>query len=163
MAERLLAGIDDALLLTLPGLAEVVVETVEGTRTLRRRQEGPYTVIEDTGEGSRQGSGEASRQGSGEGSRTRPRRTDPPRTRPRRTDRFVLRRPAQGRPPGAWGSLPHLPTRRRTSPPRGACPGSGGQQPSRAPHGAAAAGGAGAAAAIAATARARPRGPPGRA
>ncbi|MGW7755033.1 sacsin N-terminal ATP-binding-like domain-containing protein [Streptomyces violaceusniger] len=71
VAERLLAGIDDALLLTLPGLAEVVVETVEGTRTLRRRQEGPYTVIEDTGEGSRQGSGEASREGSGEASRAR--------------------------------------------------------------------------------------------
>ncbi len=49
VAERLLAGIDDALLLTLPGLAEVVVETVEGTRTLRRRQDGPYTVVEDSG------------------------------------------------------------------------------------------------------------------
>ncbi|WP_046090044.1 sacsin N-terminal ATP-binding-like domain-containing protein [Streptomyces antioxidans] len=49
VAERLLAGIDDALLLTLPGLAEVVVETVESTRTLRRRQDGPYTVVEDTG------------------------------------------------------------------------------------------------------------------
>ncbi|MBO3674292.1 sacsin N-terminal ATP-binding-like domain-containing protein [Streptomyces sp. NEAU-YJ-81] len=64
VAERLLAGIDDALLLTLPGLAEVVVETVEGTRTLRRRQEGPYTVIEDTGEGSREDTGEDSREGS---------------------------------------------------------------------------------------------------
>ncbi|MEV5773563.1 molecular chaperone Hsp90 [Streptomyces antimycoticus] len=59
VAERLLAGIDDALLLTLPGLAEVVVETVEGTRTLRRRQEGPYTVIEDSREGGREGSREA--------------------------------------------------------------------------------------------------------
>ncbi|WP_093462659.1 sacsin N-terminal ATP-binding-like domain-containing protein [Streptomyces melanosporofaciens] len=59
VAERLLAGIDDALLLTLPGLAEVVVETVEGTRTLRRRQEGPYTVIEDSREGSGEGSHEA--------------------------------------------------------------------------------------------------------
>ncbi|MFD8332124.1 sacsin N-terminal ATP-binding-like domain-containing protein [Streptomyces solisilvae] len=49
VAERLLAGVDDALLLTLPGLAEVVVETVEGTRTLRRRQEGAYTVVEDSG------------------------------------------------------------------------------------------------------------------
>lgn len=67
VAERLLAGIDDALLLTLPGLAEVVVETVEGTRTLRRRQEGPYTVIEDTGEDT----GAGSREGSGEGSRAR--------------------------------------------------------------------------------------------
>ncbi|MET7905629.1 molecular chaperone Hsp90 [Streptomyces sp. NPDC005355] len=50
VAERLLAGIDDALLLTLPGLTEVVVETAEGVRTLRRREEGPYTVIEDSGE-----------------------------------------------------------------------------------------------------------------
>ncbi|WPB96324.1 sacsin N-terminal ATP-binding-like domain-containing protein [Streptomyces malaysiensis] len=49
VAERLLAGVDDALLLTLPGLAEVVVETVEGTRTLRRREEGAYTVVEDSG------------------------------------------------------------------------------------------------------------------
>ncbi|MFB7981183.1 sacsin N-terminal ATP-binding-like domain-containing protein [Streptomyces vinaceus] len=50
LVQRLLAGIDDALLLTLPGLAEIVVETPqEGTRTLRRRDEGPYTVIEDAG------------------------------------------------------------------------------------------------------------------
>ncbi|MEU8824255.1 molecular chaperone Hsp90 [Streptomyces sp. NPDC048636] len=49
VAERLLAGVDDALLLTLPGLAEVVVETPEGVRTLRRRAEGPYTVVEDSG------------------------------------------------------------------------------------------------------------------
>lgn len=49
LVERLLAGVDDALLLTLPGLCEVVVETPsEGTRTLYRRDEGPYTVIEDT-------------------------------------------------------------------------------------------------------------------
>ncbi|MFI8503867.1 sacsin N-terminal ATP-binding-like domain-containing protein [Streptomyces sp. NPDC085524] len=53
LAERLLAGIDDALLLTLPGLREVVVETPSsstagGTRTLYRRDEGPYTVIEDS-------------------------------------------------------------------------------------------------------------------
>ncbi|MGW7462924.1 sacsin N-terminal ATP-binding-like domain-containing protein [Streptomyces sp. NPDC054797] len=49
LAERLLTGIDDALLLTLPGLREVVVETpAGGTRTLQRRDEGPYTVIEDT-------------------------------------------------------------------------------------------------------------------
>ncbi|MCG0289592.1 sacsin N-terminal ATP-binding-like domain-containing protein [Streptomyces sp. PSAA01] len=67
VAERLLAGIDDALLLTLPGLAEVVVETVEGTRTLRRRQEGPYTVIED----SREGGGEDSREGGGARGTTR--------------------------------------------------------------------------------------------
>ncbi|MFJ3911340.1 sacsin N-terminal ATP-binding-like domain-containing protein [Streptomyces vinaceus] len=52
LVQRLLAGIDDALLLTLPGLAEIVVETPqEGTRTLRRRDEGPYTVIEDAGTG----------------------------------------------------------------------------------------------------------------
>ncbi|MER5729203.1 molecular chaperone Hsp90 [Streptomyces sp. NPDC002138] len=48
LVERLLAGIDDALLLTLPGLTEVVVETAAGVRTLRRRDEGPYTVIEDS-------------------------------------------------------------------------------------------------------------------
>ncbi|MGW2325464.1 sacsin N-terminal ATP-binding-like domain-containing protein [Streptomyces sp. NPDC001700] len=47
VAERLLAAVDDALLLTLPGLAEVVVETVEGVRTLRRGEEGPYAVIDD--------------------------------------------------------------------------------------------------------------------
>ncbi|MFE5122304.1 sacsin N-terminal ATP-binding-like domain-containing protein [Streptomyces sp. NPDC056669] len=71
VAERLLAGIDDALLLTLPGLAEVVVETVEGTRTLRRRQEGPYTVIEDTGEGGREGGRGDSREGGREGTGAR--------------------------------------------------------------------------------------------
>ncbi|MFG2977377.1 sacsin N-terminal ATP-binding-like domain-containing protein [Streptomyces sp. NPDC048331] len=53
LVERLLAGVDDALLLTLPGLREVVIETQsdstsDGTRTLYRRDEGPYTVIEDT-------------------------------------------------------------------------------------------------------------------
>ncbi|MBA2947187.1 sacsin N-terminal ATP-binding-like domain-containing protein [Streptomyces himalayensis] len=40
LVERLLEGIDDALLLSLPGLEEVVVETqgaVDGVRTLRRR------------------------------------------------------------------------------------------------------------------------------
>ena len=54
LARRLLAGIDDALLLALPGLAEVVVETEDGVRTLRRREDGPYTVIEDTGRTDRQ-------------------------------------------------------------------------------------------------------------
>ncbi|MFF0728687.1 sacsin N-terminal ATP-binding-like domain-containing protein [Streptomyces sp. NPDC004134] len=49
LAGRLLGGIDDALLLALPGLAEVVVETPGGVRTLRRREDGPYTVVEDTG------------------------------------------------------------------------------------------------------------------
>ncbi|MEE1929618.1 molecular chaperone Hsp90 [Streptomyces sp. TRM 70351] len=45
LAERLLAAVDDALLLALPGLAEVVVETAAGERTLTRRQDGPYTVV----------------------------------------------------------------------------------------------------------------------
>ncbi|MFB7127488.1 sacsin N-terminal ATP-binding-like domain-containing protein [Kitasatospora sp. NPDC056273] len=36
LTRRLLAGIDDALLLTLPGLREVVVETPDGVRTLTR-------------------------------------------------------------------------------------------------------------------------------
>ncbi|WP_053690585.1 sacsin N-terminal ATP-binding-like domain-containing protein [Streptomyces sp. WM6372] len=52
LVQRLLGGIDDALLLTLPGLAEIVVETPqEGIRTIRRRDEGPYTVIEDAAGG----------------------------------------------------------------------------------------------------------------
>ncbi|MGP3922697.1 sacsin N-terminal ATP-binding-like domain-containing protein [Streptomyces sp. 8N616] len=51
LAARLLDGVDDALLLTLPGLSEVVVDTPEGVRTLTRRQEGPYTVIEDSAHG----------------------------------------------------------------------------------------------------------------
>ncbi|MCI3272235.1 sacsin N-terminal ATP-binding-like domain-containing protein [Streptomyces cylindrosporus] len=47
LAERLLDAVDDALLLALPGLEEVVVET--GTvRTLRRGADGPYTVVEDS-------------------------------------------------------------------------------------------------------------------
>lgn len=48
LTRRLLAAVDASLLLTLPGLAEVVVETPEGVRTLRRRQDGPYVVIEDS-------------------------------------------------------------------------------------------------------------------
>ncbi|MEV5654232.1 molecular chaperone Hsp90 [Streptomyces sp. NPDC052291] len=48
---RLLAAVDDALLLTLTGLDEVVVETPEGVRTLRRTQHGPYTHIEDSAHG----------------------------------------------------------------------------------------------------------------
>ncbi|MFF4606852.1 sacsin N-terminal ATP-binding-like domain-containing protein [Streptomyces sp. NPDC001339] len=51
LAERLLDGIDAALLLTLPGLAEVIVETPEGVRELRRRQDGPYVLIEDSERG----------------------------------------------------------------------------------------------------------------
>ncbi|KOT57265.1 MULTISPECIES: sacsin N-terminal ATP-binding-like domain-containing protein [Streptomyces] len=52
LAVRLLADIDAALLLTLPGLAEVVIETPDGVRELRRRQEGAYVVIEDSERGS---------------------------------------------------------------------------------------------------------------
>ncbi|MCX4447683.1 sacsin N-terminal ATP-binding-like domain-containing protein [Streptomyces sp. NBC_01789] len=48
---RLLAAVDDALLLTLTGLDELVVETPEGVRTLRRSQHGPYTHIEDSAHG----------------------------------------------------------------------------------------------------------------
>ncbi|MFD0358080.1 sacsin N-terminal ATP-binding-like domain-containing protein [Streptomyces sp. NPDC127110] len=52
LTERLLAGIDDALLLTLPGLREVVIETPStGHRVLFRRMDGPYTVIEDSASG----------------------------------------------------------------------------------------------------------------
>ncbi|MFF4750654.1 sacsin N-terminal ATP-binding-like domain-containing protein [Streptomyces sp. NPDC002514] len=47
LAERLLDAVDDALLLALPGLAEVVVET-DTVRTLRRRGEGAFTVVEDS-------------------------------------------------------------------------------------------------------------------
>ncbi|WP_063752564.1 sacsin N-terminal ATP-binding-like domain-containing protein [Streptomyces sp. NRRL S-350] len=56
LTRRLLAGIDDALLLTLPGLAEVVVETPESTRTLTRsaaetRPDGvtEVTITDDAG------------------------------------------------------------------------------------------------------------------
>ncbi|MEO3750665.1 molecular chaperone Hsp90 [Streptomyces sp. B6B3] len=46
LATRLLDAVDDTLLLTLPGLVEVTVETPGGgTRTLARRQFGPYTQI----------------------------------------------------------------------------------------------------------------------
>ncbi|MEV0120731.1 molecular chaperone Hsp90 [Streptomyces sp. NPDC050703] len=52
LVARLLDGVDDALLLALPGLDEVRVETSDGTvRTLRRRTEAPYTVVEDSREG----------------------------------------------------------------------------------------------------------------
>ncbi|MEU3523690.1 molecular chaperone Hsp90 [Streptomyces sp. NPDC038707] len=52
LAARLLAGVDDALLLALPGLAEVVVE-IEGQepRTLSRRTDGAFTVVEDSRDG----------------------------------------------------------------------------------------------------------------
>ncbi|TXL87294.1 molecular chaperone Hsp90 [Streptomyces sp. IB2014 016-6] len=48
LVERLLAAIDDALLLTLPGLAEIVVETPDGERVLRRAEHGPYVHVEDS-------------------------------------------------------------------------------------------------------------------
>ncbi|MEU6366349.1 molecular chaperone Hsp90 [Streptomyces sp. NPDC046931] len=52
LAERLLHTVDDALLLALPGLQEVVVEIGDQeVRTLRRRAEGTDTVIEDSREG----------------------------------------------------------------------------------------------------------------
>ncbi|CAL9495971.1 hypothetical protein SUDANB6_03346 [Streptomyces sp. enrichment culture] len=50
LAERLLNAVDDALLLALPGLEEVVVET-DHVRTLRRRGEGPLVLVEDSDAG----------------------------------------------------------------------------------------------------------------
>ncbi|MFE0457407.1 sacsin N-terminal ATP-binding-like domain-containing protein [Streptomyces sp. NPDC058914] len=52
LAERLLDAVDDALLLALPGLAEVVVEIGDApARTLRRHIDGPLTVVEDSRDG----------------------------------------------------------------------------------------------------------------
>ncbi|TWV40826.1 molecular chaperone Hsp90 [Streptomyces misionensis] len=52
LAERLLTAVDDTLLLTLPGLQEVVIEVNgDAPRTLRRRTEGAVTVVEDSREG----------------------------------------------------------------------------------------------------------------
>ncbi|MBY8339913.1 molecular chaperone Hsp90 [Streptomyces spinosirectus] len=52
LAERLLAAVDDALLLALPGLAEVVIEIGDhAPRTLRRSADGPFTVVEDSAHG----------------------------------------------------------------------------------------------------------------
>lgn len=52
LAERLLDAVDDALLLALPGLDEVVIETGDTTRTLRRHREGAHRVrIDDSREG----------------------------------------------------------------------------------------------------------------
>jgi hypothetical protein len=52
LAERLLRSIDDALLLALPGLEEVVVEIGdEEPRTLSRRTDGAFTVVEDSRDG----------------------------------------------------------------------------------------------------------------
>ncbi|MFE9443199.1 sacsin N-terminal ATP-binding-like domain-containing protein [Streptomyces sp. NPDC006602] len=52
LAARLLAAVDDALLLALPGLEEAVIE-VDGDapRTLRRRTDGDFTVVEDSRDG----------------------------------------------------------------------------------------------------------------
>ncbi|WP_407697243.1 sacsin N-terminal ATP-binding-like domain-containing protein, partial [Streptomyces kebangsaanensis] len=52
LAERLLRSVDDALLLALPGLEEVVVELGdEEPRTLSRRTDGAFTVVEDSSDG----------------------------------------------------------------------------------------------------------------
>ncbi|WP_010469735.1 sacsin N-terminal ATP-binding-like domain-containing protein, partial [Streptomyces somaliensis] len=51
LVERLLAGVGDALLLTLPGLAEIVVETPSGTRSLTRGRDGEHTVVDDSARG----------------------------------------------------------------------------------------------------------------
>ncbi|MER5769857.1 sacsin N-terminal ATP-binding-like domain-containing protein [Streptomyces sp. NPDC001985] len=53
LVERLLASIDDALLLTLPGLSEIVVETPGSTRELHRSTDGPYVHIRDSAHGDR--------------------------------------------------------------------------------------------------------------
>ncbi|MFJ9081660.1 sacsin N-terminal ATP-binding-like domain-containing protein [Streptomyces sp. NPDC102384] len=49
LAARLLDGVDDTLLLALPGLTEVVITTESGVRTLSRSEDVPYVVITDTG------------------------------------------------------------------------------------------------------------------
>jgi hypothetical protein len=52
LAERLLNAVDDALLLALSGLEEVVIENGDApARTVRRREEGAYVVIEDSRDG----------------------------------------------------------------------------------------------------------------
>ncbi|MFC8833093.1 sacsin N-terminal ATP-binding-like domain-containing protein [Streptomyces griseoincarnatus] len=52
LAERLLHAVDDALLLALPGLEEVVVETGDDApRTLSRSTDGDLTVVTDTRDG----------------------------------------------------------------------------------------------------------------
>ncbi|MFF9567515.1 sacsin N-terminal ATP-binding-like domain-containing protein [Streptomyces sp. NPDC014685] len=48
---RLLDAADDALLLTLRGLDEIVIETPDTVRTLRRSQHGPYIHVEDSAHG----------------------------------------------------------------------------------------------------------------
>ncbi|MFC9115284.1 sacsin N-terminal ATP-binding-like domain-containing protein [Streptomyces sp. NPDC057092] len=52
LAERLLHAVDDALLLALPGLEEVVVEIGDDTpRTMRRGTDGELTVVTDSRDG----------------------------------------------------------------------------------------------------------------
>ncbi|MFJ6074349.1 sacsin N-terminal ATP-binding-like domain-containing protein [Streptomyces sp. NPDC093065] len=51
LAERLLHAVDDALLLALPGLEEVVIEAGDEARTLSRRTEDALTVVEDSAHG----------------------------------------------------------------------------------------------------------------
>ncbi|WP_421673685.1 sacsin N-terminal ATP-binding-like domain-containing protein, partial [Streptomyces europaeiscabiei] len=52
LAERMLHAVDDALLLALPGLEEVVIEIGTGdVRTLRRSVEGAHVVVEDSRDG----------------------------------------------------------------------------------------------------------------
>ncbi|MFE2498887.1 sacsin N-terminal ATP-binding-like domain-containing protein [Streptomyces scopuliridis] len=51
LVARLLAEVDDALLLTLAGLAEVVIETPDGERVLHRSQDGPYIDVDDSADG----------------------------------------------------------------------------------------------------------------
>lgn len=51
LAERLLHGVDDALLLALPGLEEVVVDIGDGTRTLRRLPREHGVTVEDSRDG----------------------------------------------------------------------------------------------------------------
>ncbi|WP_329244550.1 sacsin N-terminal ATP-binding-like domain-containing protein [Streptomyces canus] len=50
LAERLLNSVDDALLLALPGLEEVVIET-DTIRTISRRTEDTLIVVEDSRDG----------------------------------------------------------------------------------------------------------------
>ncbi|MFJ2888738.1 sacsin N-terminal ATP-binding-like domain-containing protein [Streptomyces sp. NPDC087305] len=53
LAERLLGAVDDALLLALPGLTEVVVEVGDqAPRTLTRRTDRTDTVVDDSRDGS---------------------------------------------------------------------------------------------------------------
>ncbi|MFD4648286.1 sacsin N-terminal ATP-binding-like domain-containing protein [Streptomyces sp. NPDC058441] len=59
LAARLIDAIDDTLLLALPGLDEVVVETRSGTRILRRRTDGPYVAVDDEREDAASGGRES--------------------------------------------------------------------------------------------------------